>query len=260
MSNSCGKFGCTKAKITKASKALLCEICELWWHISCAEVTEDQYVVLNDGISGIHWFCWYCNVGSAKVLKALGEVKKELAECQKAVVDLKKQVVQARFNHDRLEQHGRKGSVRITGIPDPHKIDEDTNGKVVKIAVDSGLDLKTEDISVSHRLGKKDAAYDRAVIVKFVRREAKRSLMMMKKALKDKDGYQNIYINEDLTSIRYKISKQLRDDKKIAWTRDGKIFWKETKESTTIKVVDTYEDLCKLNWDDKKLSDIGLLQ
>ena len=259
---------CKKGKITNASKALKCEICEQWWHIVCAEVDDGQYTVLQNGINGIHWFCLYCNVGCAKVMQLLGQVRKELGECKTELADckedivlVKKQLLEARFNYDKLEQHGRKGSVRISGFTDPHTNDEDTDQLVIKLTEDCGLNLKKEDISVSHRLGSKELTYDRPIIVKFVSRNNKRLLMMNKKELKNKVGYENIYINEDITTNRYKLMKYLRDkEKKVTWSRDGKVFFKTSKEATHITVIDTFRDLCKLNWDDKKLADMDIFQ
>ena len=275
MPSNCGMIDCKKGKITAASKALQCEICEQWWHILCAEVDDGQYTVLHNGINGIHWFCRYCNVGCAKVMQLLGQVRQELAECKTELAEckteladckddtvvIKKQLLEARFNYDRLEQHGRKGSVRISGLTDPHTNDEDTDQLVIKLAEDCGLNLKKEDISVSHRLGSKEATCDRSVIVKFVSRNNKRLLMMKKKALKEKAGYGDVYINEDITTNRYKLMKYLRDkEKKVTWSRDGKMFFKDNKDAKQITMIDTFRDLCKLNWDDKKLADMDIFQ
>ena len=264
----CGLENCKKGKIKQDTKALQCEICEKWWHIDCADVDEDQYAMLNNGIVGTHWFCKSCNVGSAKILKIIGEMKKELSlcreelnKCKDEVAVLKKQAVEMKFNHDKLEQHGRKGMIRISGLKDPRTSDEDTDEKVIKLAADCGVELTRSDISVSHRLGKKDPSYDRAVIVKFVSRNTKRNLMMKKKLLKDKVGYGNVYINEDITTNRYKLVKHLRvTENKVAWTRDGKIYYKDNKDAVQINLIDTYMDLCKLNWSDEKLADIGIFQ
>ena len=132
---------------------------------------------------------------------------------------------------------------------------------VLKVADDMGVTLVAEDISVSHRLGKVESDYNRPVIVKLVRRAVKRTLMMKKKHLKDKEGYKDVYVNDDLTTNRYRIVKELRAQNKTAWTRDGKIIIKEVKEGEDqFTTIDSYQDFRKLNWSEEKLSDLGILQ
>ena len=256
--STCGEKSCKKGKINRNTKALQCEICELWWHIACADVTEDQYTVLKGGITGTHWFCLCCNVGSVKVLALLAEVRRELDESKETVTALKKQVVKLNFNHDRLEQYTRKDNALISNIADPHEKVEDTNSVVIQLASDIGVTINPEDISTSHRLGSLASNYDRPIIVRFARRDVKRKLMMKRKLLKDNATYPNVYLNDDLTKSRYKISKQLRELDFKVWTHDGKILFK--KPDSDISVVDTYEDFCKLEWTEEKLTELGILQ
>ena len=267
MPSKCGLESCSM-NVTKSSKGTQCEICKEWWHKDCSGLTEDEYKVLGSNKQGIHWFCRYCEKGATglldiiqKLTTDLKECREELEECKDSVGELKQQLLETRFNHDRLEQHGRKGSVRISGITDPKRNDENTDDAVLKVVNDCGLNLTKEDISVSHRLGGKDSTYDRPIIVKFVSRNSKRRLMMKKKELKEKPEYSDIFINEDITKNRYKLAKHLRVvENKVVWTRDGKILFKDNKDATQVNIIDTYKDLCKLNWDDKKLADIGIFQ
>ena len=254
----CGKDSCTR-KVKRNVKALLCEICQRWWHMECAEVEDEDYDLISKRSNGIHWYCSYCNRGSVKILQRIVKMETELERQKKVIEKMKEQAVESRFCHDRLEQHGRKESVRISGIADPRTRDEDTNAEVLKVTEDMGLDLDPRDISVSHRLGRPNPAYDRAIIVKFSRRDVKREVMMKKKTLKEKTGYENVYVNEDLTRIRYKICKELREQKKTVWTRDGKIFIKVSDTEATI--VDTYQDFkTKVNWSEEKLKELDILQ
>ena len=171
----CGNETCER-KIGPRAKAVQCEICDDWWHIDCAKMKEEEYNVISKTTSGLHWFCNYCNRGSAKLLQKIGKMQKELDEQKEEVAKLKSEVVECKFNQDRQEQYSRKDNIRISGLPDPKTADEDTNAKVIKVALDMGIVLKDEDISVSHRLGKLTATYDRPVIVKLTRRDTKRKL------------------------------------------------------------------------------------
>lgn len=253
----CGNPTCTK-KIKTNSKAMQCEICDQWWHIECASISDDDYKVVSKGISGQHWFCPSCNKGSVKLLQHVAKLQVELSECKEQIALLKAKQIELNFNHDKQEQYSRKDSVRISGILDPHTKDENTNSAVIRVVNDLGVDLKPEDISVSHRLGKLTSDYDRPVIVKFVRRDTKRLIMMKKKALREKAGHENTYLNDDLTHTRYKICKELRRLSKTVFTRDGKIIVKESETSYT--TIDSYKDFCKLNWTEEKLSELGILQ
>ena len=259
MPAACGDKTCKKGKIQANSKALQCEICELWWHIACAEVTDGQYEVLKAGVQGTHWYCAYCNLGSMKVIKVLTELRKELDETKVIVKDLKGQVSKLKFDKDKLEQYTRKDNAVISNLADPHNNAEDTSALVIRMASEIGVTIEPGDISTSHRLGATGATHDRPIIVRFSRRDAKRKLMMKRKSLKGNLTYPNVYVNDDLTKSRYKISKELRNSGKRVWTQDGKILFKEDDDGEVSRI-DTYEDLCKLNWNEEKMSQLGILQ
>ena len=118
--------------------------------------------------------------------------------------------------------------------------------------------MDARDISTSHRLGRPNDTYNRAVICKFSRRDVKR-LVMRKKNLKEKDEYKDVYVNEDLTRVRYKICKELRTQDISSWTREGKIFAKLAENN--VITIDTYKDFTgKLNWSEDKLKELDILQ
>ena len=255
----CGDKACKiKTKMQKNTKALQCEICEQWFHIACVDVTDDQYTVMKTGIIGTHWFCMFCNVGSAKVLTMLAEVSRELEETKGTVKQLKEQVLKLNFNNDRLEQYTRKDNALISNIPDPKSKEEDTNAIVIAVANEIGVTIREEDISTSHRLGSITSDYVRPIIVRFNRRDVKRNLLKKRKLLKDNVTYPKVFLNDDLTRWRYKISKELRGQNFKVWSHDGKILFKN--EESEISVMDTYQDFCKLEWTEEKLSELGILQ
>ena len=80
---------------------------------------------------------------------------------------------------------------------------------------------------------------------------------MNRKELKDHSDYDIVYINDDLTRMRYRICKQLREEKFSVWTISGKIFYKD--DEGTVSTVDTYEDLGKMHWSKEKLTELGIL-
>ena len=108
-----------------------------------------------------------------------------------------KRVIQAQlFECDKLEQYGRRDTIRINRIPETEG--EDTNVIVKELAVDIGVKMTTADIIDSHRmLGRPGTA--KSIIAKFVRRDMKASVMRNKRKLREHDRRRSVYINEDLT-------------------------------------------------------------
>lgn len=257
MATNCNNPTCGK-KVKTGDKGLQCEICEGWFHSKCADVDDKDYAFLSKNISGMHWFCDYCNMGCVKIMKLIGKMQEELGLCKKELMQMKQQAVQNKFNIDKMEQYTRKDNALISNIPDPHEKVEDTNSIVIKLASEIGVTINQEDISTSHRLGSVTSHHVRPIIVRFTRRDTKRKLMMNRKQLKDNNRYPNVYLNDDLTKCRYKISKELRDQQYKVWSHDGKLLFK--KGEGDISMMDTYADFCKLQWTEEKLAELGILQ
>ena len=71
----------------------------------------------------------------------------------------------------------------------PETVDENTDDVVIGIAHDMGVDISSNDISVSHRLPKSRTMSERPIIVKFIRRNTKTARMINKKTLRTIDRY-----------------------------------------------------------------------
>ena len=167
-----------------------------------------------------------------------------IADLQKKVDDLELQV-------EGLEQQGRRGSMRIFGIP------EDTPGtlddKVLALCNDHikvRPKLVLEDLEVVHRLGKPPPAdgqsnetepdpKPRSIIVKFASRRTKARIMENKKNLKDNpweklDGtLAKVYVADDMTKRRATLASkacQLKRAGKIldTWTIENKNLVKDS--------------------------------
>ena len=114
---------------------------------------------------------------------------------------------------DDLEQYmSRRKCVEIRGIPLPaHQQSENTDQIAIKVAGLMGLDVKDEDLSVSHRLKTSQTHHGKnaqapPIIVKFATRTTREQFYRAKKKLQGvstKDlGYttnQKIFITESLT-------------------------------------------------------------
>ena len=186
------------------------------------------------------------------------DIMKETNVLKQEVNALKRVIQVQRFEFDKLEQYGRRETIRINGIPETEG--EDTNVLVTELAADIGVTITTSDISVSHRMpGRPGTA--KTIIAKFVRRDVKASVMRNKRKLRENDKRRGVYVNEDLTPLRAKMSRVLRNDPAIkkVWTIDGRIFCVITEDGREAKkTIETPDDLFKLGWTEERMAELDL--
>ena len=177
-------------------------------------------------------------------------LRSSLQERDATITELRSEVQLLHDDLDALEQHGRRHSLRISGIS---MTEEDTTAAVVKLAnevLEIAPPLSTKDISVSHRLRKpRNARADEPapIIVRFVSRADRDRVIRERKKLKDMNtDTSKVYINEDLTTRRAKIfsmarSLQKRKLFKQTWTYNGSI--KVMMPNGDIKTASNLNDL-----------------
>lgn len=148
---------------------------------------------------------------------------------------------------DCLEQYQRLNSVRIYGIPETDN--EDTSDLVAKtLKRELKIRLDKADFDISHRLGPIKDGEDkgdkpRPIIVKFLQREQRLSVLRARKDLKGK----KISIHPDLTRPRAYLLKQQQDKlKKTAnvWSDFNGRIWRDPigneKKNKAIKRVELF--------------------
>ena len=156
--------------------------------------------------------------------------------------------IDAIIANDRNESYSRKDSLRINGIP--HEVNEtnqELEAKIIRIADKAGVQVKRDDISVTHRL-RKDRKGKFPTIIKFSTRRVKDQLFMAKKNLKGVTGMEEVYISEDLTRLRFRTLLQAKraENFKSVSTKGGKIFvWLIGSEKPV--TVESPYDLKRLN-------------
>ena len=125
------------------------------------------------------------------------------------------------FELERLQQYSRRENIRVYGIDET--ADECTNTIIVKLAYDMGVAISEQELS--HRLGRKTGNKPRPIIAKFVRRDSKTKMMQSKKELRGLTGYRNVFLNDDLTTLRSRLVYELKRDESIksVWIIDGRI-------------------------------------
>ena len=177
----------------------------------------------------------------------------------KTIGDLRSVIQSQAFDVDRLVQYSRRENVRLHGVPET--AGENTHDVVISIAHDMGVDISSNDISVSHRLPKSRTMKERPIIVKFVRRNMKTALMMNKKTLRTIDRYRHIYINDNLTPLRSRMLRTLQNDDEVkrVWTIDVNFNCVVVENNAEVKKrLETPDDLFKLGWSQEKMVDSGL--
>lgn len=199
-----------------------------------------------------------------EVKKTIKEEVHKMKQAAKEELDkqnqyLQQQVLKAKYDNDSLEQHGRKGSVRISGIPE--EAEENVPAIIQKVAEAAGVTVTESDISACHRLGpKRDRP--RNIICKFVSRQTKYQLMQKRKNLKEKEGYARVYVNEDLTMLRRRLLDVVRKCPQVsrANSKDGKIFvtLRNARQEDRPVIVESPDDLFKLGCTDIPYDELGL--
>lgn len=190
------------------------------------------------------------NEGLAKseaTINTLSEEVRELTEIKKRLDDkYKMNIRRLHLENDRLQQYTMRDSIKICGVP--YKAGEDTNTLVTRIAYSLGVSISEHDISVSHRTGRIQGSNPRPIVAKFTRRATKHAILYNKSYAKnittDDDGNAvKIYVDEQITPLRGKFCKRLREKKIKYNTRDGKIISGEGAERLVIDFPEDWERL-----------------
>ena len=111
---------------------------------------------------------------------------------------------------DDTNQYARRDSVRINGLVESeNESEEDLVNKVIDVSNMTGAGIVKSDISIAHRLPAVIKG-TRQVIIKFTSRNAKMAFYGSRSKLKDHSAGNEIYINEDLTKLRYGLLMQCK--------------------------------------------------
>ena len=198
------------------------------------------------------------------VKKCMEEKDKKINQLEQDVNYLNKELLKEIEKNDDLNQYGRRDNLELHGIP--VQKNENTNEIVIGMIKHLNIELKSSDISISHRLPVKpnpakeinDDEKTRKhppIIVKFVRREVRNQIYSKRAYLrKVKDfgleGMKNLFINENLTTkIKQLFGKAnwLRKEKayKYIWTNGGTIYVRKNEKSQPLKI-SKEDDLLKI--------------
>ena len=217
-----------------------CDKCEIWHHIECVGITNDQYKCL---FSETNIFQWYCRFCKPKCLEAVAKI--ELLESQTRnlasnVVKLTERVSKLENNitkevksnvrtqiDETVDIERRKMNLVVHNIPE--SLPDNNNGwynaekkaadtKAFIGIIDESLDMDGNDVQSEVkdviRLGKvKESGKPRLLRVTLGNIRLKREILGKAKLLKSGKN-KNIYINPDLTPVQRKKDYELRKELK----------------------------------------------
>ena len=131
--------------------------------------------------------------------------------------------LQKRIDHleekiDEQENYQRRETLVMSGSLPAFTDRENTSAIVIEKLTQLGLAVKNDDVSISHRLGKKPTGEDkRSIIFKLCRREMKAQIIEICKRKRP----ENLYINESVSPTRSSIMYALRKARQEFPTKFG---------------------------------------
>ena len=180
----------------------------------------------------------------AKLNEELTKLKNNLALKDKTITGLEDDNYRLSQEVDDLEQYTRRTNVRIYGVAE--QPEENTDNLAVDFfKSELNVDVASNDISRSHRVGKKSGAKPRPIIVRFTKHNTKVAAMSRRRVLKEHKHPFNL--QEDLTINRREILKYLNKDieegivSKV-WTVDGVTRFRSSGDSSVIERCTSLED------------------
>ena len=193
----------------------------------------------------------FADLISTELYRQLQPYKEELRSKDQEIKMLKKTIAEQNDKLDQLEQHGRRDSLRVSGIPEAAESD-DTDAAILSICAAIKVDppVQPVDIAVSHRVGKTVAGKPRQILVKFATRNIRERVFRAKNNIKtereENESLKNIYINEDLTQHRANLARKARLCKTNhtildTWTIYGKIMIKDLHGH--VKIINNEQEL-----------------
>jgi len=102
---------CDKAVLDK-DKGIQCEVCELWFHPKCQDISEELYKYLEEKDS-LHWFCSMCNVSVTRIIKSIAAVQAKQDKMEK---ELGQVVIDLRAMRDELTAVSEKVNANDTKL------------------------------------------------------------------------------------------------------------------------------------------------
>lgn len=145
-SEKCGQ--CSKI-VTDKDKAVLCEICESWFHTTCEGVKDDLYEVMSS-FKVLHWFCKRCNGGVFKSLKTIGKMQEKVDEMDGRLVSMHGEMKMLRSELEEVKLNVTKTDLKVEGAIEAKLLDAVEKHSVdfreiMKQQLDEEINMKSDE-------------------------------------------------------------------------------------------------------------------
>lgn len=200
-----------------------------------------QLATVTTTIEGIQGMLHDLRVENDQLKKEVATLKKKEEELRGQLAEAKHTATVALERVNDTDQYNRRNNIRIYGLKEKQvqkgegNAVDDTEVQVLKLFSSMEVKVKPEDLEASHRLGAKnpDKNSPRGVIVRFINRKLKESVIKNRRKLKNT----GVVVVEDLTDMNYKLLQRVKADPlcENAWTINGKVTMK-TKSGRIVKV------------------------
>ena len=183
------------------------------------------------------------------------KVKKVIAEVKTQNTQLRQIINLNVYKNDSLDQYIRRENLRIYGIDESTAAKDDAAIVLKDIANELKINLGDNDIQRVHRLGKKPAkpnSQPRPIIACFQSYKKRMEFFHAKSSLKKSEKYSQAYLSEDLTPMRAKLLKYVKNECEGRFvqchTINGKIRMKKSVKEDGVILKDGEVDKGTGNW------------
>lgn len=244
-----GCCGRCEDRISASDKAVLCDICKLWFHKDCEGLNEELYAALNKfghkGSQDIPWQCKICKRYASGLIVEITKMKQKQDKMEAKLLEIENKTKEAEISLAHIGDKVSNNEGRIeelegkTNISDPQvfsmqkQVSEevkealDRQRRRKRVVINNLIKDEVSDAEVKANVEQLFQKFDvspseivlverlkdrRFLSVELQHGEVRSKLLKRAKELRNYPDYMNIYIRPDLTFLQRKEGKQLREE------------------------------------------------
>lgn len=193
--------GC-KLRVHASAKALECNLCEIWHHITCEGVSEAVYSFLvQNEESALHWYCSKCNNVVGKVVKQMSMISKRQNEMEKRLDDFEKETEEG-LSEVREDLVKLKEYVTVNG----------SSGEVKDLVKKELDEVKTKVLDEFQSTMKKEFDAFVEITSEKVEKQIRESAQGILGQFDDPDRWQKKVEEKVYTDVKEKVRSEVKED------------------------------------------------
>lgn len=98
---------CTKEVKTR-DKAVECEICLVWFHTKCGNVSDTLYKVLQEEPDNCHWYCKNCSRGAKTIYLSMVSLRSTMEDIQSELLGIHSDLNTLKSDVNSIEEESRE--------------------------------------------------------------------------------------------------------------------------------------------------------